>query len=144
MLLHRLQQGGLGLGRGAVDLIGQDHVGKDRTAEEAEEPAAGGGVFLEHVGAGDVARHQVGGELHPAERELERLGEGRHHQRFGEPRHAHQEGVSAGEHGGEHSVHGVPLADDTDGDLGAQRFHRAGQAGKGGDVVGRGGWMAFG
>ena len=29
-LLHRLEQRGLGLGRGAVDLVGQDDVGEDR------------------------------------------------------------------------------------------------------------------
>ena len=34
VLLHRLQQRGLGFRRGAVDLVGQDHVGEDRAAEE--------------------------------------------------------------------------------------------------------------
>ena len=29
VLLHRLQQGGLGLRRGAVDLVGEDDVGED-------------------------------------------------------------------------------------------------------------------
>ena len=29
-LLHRLEEGRLGLGRGAVDLVGQDDVGEDR------------------------------------------------------------------------------------------------------------------
>ena len=35
-LLHRLEQGGLGLGRGAVDLVGQDQVGEDRPLDEAQ------------------------------------------------------------------------------------------------------------
>jgi hypothetical protein len=34
-LLHRFQQCGLGLGRGAVDLVSQDHVGKQRALHEA-------------------------------------------------------------------------------------------------------------
>jgi hypothetical protein len=33
-LLHRLQQRGLRLGRGAVDLVGQHDVGEDRPGEE--------------------------------------------------------------------------------------------------------------
>ena len=35
-LLHRLEQGGLGLGRRAVDLVGQDQVGEDRPGHEAQ------------------------------------------------------------------------------------------------------------
>ena len=50
-LLHRLQQGGLGLGRGAVDLVGEDDVGEDRPGDERELAAAGLGIVLEDVGA---------------------------------------------------------------------------------------------
>jgi hypothetical protein len=35
-LLHRLQQRRLRLGRRAVDLVGQQHVGEDRPLHEAE------------------------------------------------------------------------------------------------------------
>ena len=35
-LLHRLQQRGLGLGRRAVDFVGQQDVGEDRPFDEAE------------------------------------------------------------------------------------------------------------
>ena len=39
--LHGLQQGGLRLGRRAVDLVGQEDVGEDRPLDEAElAPAA--------------------------------------------------------------------------------------------------------
>jgi hypothetical protein len=38
VLLHRLEQGGLRLGRGAVDLVGQHHVGEQRALDEAERP----------------------------------------------------------------------------------------------------------
>ena len=41
VLLHRLQQGGLRLGRRAVDFVGQDHVGEDRPLEELELARAG-------------------------------------------------------------------------------------------------------
>jgi hypothetical protein len=36
MLLHRLEHGRLGLGRGAVDLVGQDDLGEDRTLAKLE------------------------------------------------------------------------------------------------------------
>ncbi len=35
-LLHRLEQGGLGLGRGSVDFVGQNKVGKNRSRHEAK------------------------------------------------------------------------------------------------------------
>ena len=66
MLLHGLKQGGLRLGRGAVDFVGQNDVGEDRPLDELElAPALGG--LLQNVGAGDVGRHQVGCELDAAE-----------------------------------------------------------------------------
>jgi hypothetical protein len=70
VLLHRLEQRGLGLGRRAVDLVGQDDVGEDRarTNLNSRRPVAG---LLEHLGAGDVAGHQVGRELDAVERQVE-------------------------------------------------------------------------
>ena len=57
VLLHRLEQARLGLGRGAVDLVGEDEVGEDRPGLELEDPLA---VLLdEDVRAGDVGGHQV-------------------------------------------------------------------------------------
>ena len=41
VLLHRLEQGRLRLGRRAVDLVGQDHVGEDRALDERHPPLAG-------------------------------------------------------------------------------------------------------
>ena len=43
MLLHRLKQCGLCLGRGAVDFVGQNNVGEDRSFDELElAPALAG------------------------------------------------------------------------------------------------------
>ena len=36
VLLHRFEQRGLRLGRRAVDLVGEDHVGEDRPAHEPQ------------------------------------------------------------------------------------------------------------
>ena len=72
-LLHRLEHGRLRLGRRAVDLVGQQHVGEDRPGQKAIRPLPGFGIFLDHFGAGDVAGHQVGRELDALERQVQRL-----------------------------------------------------------------------
>jgi len=69
---HRFQQGGLGLGRRAVDLVGQHHVREDRSLLELELA----GLLVVDVGAGDVGRQQIGRELNPLELEVERRREG--------------------------------------------------------------------
>jgi hypothetical protein len=43
MLLHRLQHGRLGLGRGPVDLVGQDDLGEERTFLKLEVAPPGPG-----------------------------------------------------------------------------------------------------
>ena len=65
--LHRLEQRGLGLGRGAVELVGEQQVGEDRALLELEVALAGAVVLFQHLGAEDVAGHQVRGELDAAE-----------------------------------------------------------------------------
>ena len=64
--LHRLQQGRLRLRRRAVDFVGEQDVREDRPFDEAELASALV-VFVEHRGAGDVGRHQVGRELNAFE-----------------------------------------------------------------------------
>ena len=63
VFLHRFEQRRLRLRRRAVDFVGQHDVREDRAGREHHLAAAGGGVFLDDVGAGDVRRHQVGREL---------------------------------------------------------------------------------
>ena len=58
-LFHRLQQRALAFRRGAVDFVGQHQLGKDWPGMEGEMAAA----LIEHRGAENVARQQVGGEL---------------------------------------------------------------------------------
>ena len=59
LLLHRFEQRTLCLGRGAVDLVGEDHLREDRTGVEAE-PAV---LAVEDRHADDVRGQQVAGEL---------------------------------------------------------------------------------
>ena len=59
--LHGFQQSGLDFGRGPVDFIGQDQVVEERTGLEFKQVLAAGAV--KNLGAGDVRRQQIRGEL---------------------------------------------------------------------------------
>ena len=58
-LVHRLQQARLGLGGGAVDLVGEHDIGEERAGLEDEFPA----IRLVHRDAQDVGGQHVRGEL---------------------------------------------------------------------------------
>ena len=62
-LLHRFEQGALDLGRGPVDLVGQQQVGEDRPLVDAEVV----GPLVEDLRADDVGGEQVDGELDAGE-----------------------------------------------------------------------------
>ena len=71
-LAHGFQQRGLGTGRGPVDLIGQQNVGKGRAGHELK----GACLLIEDADAGDVAGQQVGRTLEAAEVDAQRDGQG--------------------------------------------------------------------
>ena len=71
VFLHGLEQRALGLWRGAVDLVGEHHVGKDRARMETE----GGGGLLEDRHADDVGGQHVAGELDAAEGQAQHAGQ---------------------------------------------------------------------
>ena len=99
MLLHGFQQSGLRFRRRSVDFVGEDDVGEDRPANEAHHSAAGGLIFLDDLGAGDVRRHQVRRELDAAEAQAQCSRQRRDQQRLGQPRHANQQRMAPAEHG---------------------------------------------
>jgi len=94
-LAHRLEQGRLGLRRGAVDLVGEEDVREDRPADEAELAAAAGGVLFHHLGAENVRRHQVGRELDTLELQREEPRDALHQEGLAEARHTDQEAMTA-------------------------------------------------
>ncbi len=100
-LLHRLQQRGLGLGRGAVDLVGQQQAGEDRTLAEGELARAA----VVDEAAGQVAGQQVGGELGAGELQADRLGQRPGGQGLAQTGQVLDQHVSTGEHGREHEFH---------------------------------------
>jgi len=71
-LLHGFEQGALAFRRSPVDLVSQHQLGEDRPRMEDELPA----VLVEHRGAEDIARQQVGGELDTLEFQPHDLGQG--------------------------------------------------------------------
>ena len=78
--LHGLQEGGLGLGGGAVDFVGEKEAGEDGAFDEGEFVA----LQVEDVGAGDVGGHEVGGELDAAEIAAQDAGQGADEEGFGD------------------------------------------------------------
>jgi hypothetical protein len=107
VLGHRLQQRGLHLRRGAVDLVGQHQV-REHRAELGVEALRG---RPPDPGPDDVARHQVRGELQPGEPAADHLGQGADGERLGHSRHALEQAVPAGEQGDQHPLDQVVLAD---------------------------------
>ena len=120
-LLHRLEQRGLGLGRRPVDLVGQQQVGEHRALAEPERALP----RLEDHLADHVGRHQVGGELHPLEVEVEGGGHRLDQQRLGRAGHALEQHVAAHEQGGDQARQRALLADHDLADLVAQGQDRA-------------------
>ena len=105
-LLHRLQQCGLRLRRGTIDLVAQYDLGEHRARPELDPAALPG----PDANAGDVRRQQVGCELDPPERAPERPG-----QRLGEHGLADagdvlDEDVAFGEHRGDQQPDDFGLA----------------------------------
>ena len=103
---------GLRFGWCAVDLIGQDDVGKNRPFQKAALALARVAVLLYDFGAGDVGGHQVGRELDAMKRQVHRAGQRADHQCLGQPRHTFQQAVPAAEQGDQQLVDHLVLAHD--------------------------------
>ena len=125
------------LGRGAVDLVGEHQVGEQRAGHEGQFPRAAGAVFAQHLGAGDVAGHQVGSELDTLERPAERVGEGAHQQGLGHAGWADQQRVAAAEQSHQQGLDHRFLPDHPAGDGLAQLLAHRGKAGKCSKIVSR-------
>jgi hypothetical protein len=116
-LLHGFEQGGLGLGRGPVDLVGQDDVGEQRAFQELELAVPRAAVFLDDFRPGDVGRHQVGSELDAAECQRHALRQGADHQGLGQAGHALQDAVAPAEESDQQLFDDLVLPDDDAGEL---------------------------
>ncbi len=131
-LLHRLQQRRLRARRGAIDLIRHQKLGEHRSGDEAEAALAAG--LFQHFRADDVGRHQVRRELdafpvQPQDdaQRLDQLG-------LGQPGHADQKAVAAGQHRHQRLLDHRVLAEDRL----ADRLAHPGQRGRGALQMGGG------
>ena len=110
VFLHGLQQGRLGLRRGAVDFIGQHQIGEDGAFLEAE--GAFSFLLYHDIGSRHIAGHQVRGKLDALEGKQEHLAYGAHKHGLSKPRHALQQDISAGEQRQHHLPDDFFLTDD--------------------------------
>ncbi len=110
VFLHCLEHGRLRLGRRAVDLIGQDHIGEDGPFDERHRPLVVG--LLEDLGARDIGGHQVRRELDPPEPQIEQFRQRFDQQGLRQARRAGQQAVSPRKHGNQQMLDHVLLADD--------------------------------
>ena len=111
MFLHRFQQCGLRLRRRAIDFVCQNHVGEQWAFDEDEFfcPIR---LIFDDFRAGDVARHQVGGELDSLEAEVEYFRQSPDHQCLCQARHSYHQAVSPGKDSHEKLFQNFFLADD--------------------------------
>jgi hypothetical protein len=100
--------------------------------------AAGLGIFLENVGAGDVGGHQVRGELDATEGQIHRLGKGGDKEGLSQARDAMHEAVATGEDSDEKLFDDAMLADDDFAELGLEMVARFAEKTGGLDIRGRG------
>jgi hypothetical protein len=89
-LLHHLQQRRLGLGRRAIDLVGQQDGREDRALAQVE----GLRGELEHLGTEDVGRHQIRGELDALEIDAADAGQRPGEQGLADARNSFQQDVA--------------------------------------------------
>ena len=120
----------LDLGRGAVDLVGQQDAGDDRAGPGVE----GAGRRAVDLRAGQVGREQVGGELDRGGRAGRGPGQGAHGPGLGQAGDALDQDVAAGQQATTRRSIKRPLADD-----GASRRSSSRQVGTLGRVDGVGG-----
>ena len=107
-LLHHLEQGRLHLGRGAVDLVGEQEVAEHRPELGVELVLAG----AVHPRADEVGRHEVRRELDPLEAAADHLGDGLDGQRLREAGDALDQEVSTREQADEDPLQHLVLPGD--------------------------------
>jgi len=117
VLLHGLQQSGLGFRRRAIDLVGEDDVGEYGSRQEDQLPAPCFRILLDQIRAGDVRGHQIRRELNAREAEIQNLGKGVDKKSFRQARDTDDQAVTAHQHGQQDQFDDALLAVNDPGDL---------------------------
>ncbi len=120
MLLHRLQQRRLHLGRGAVDLVGQNEVGEYGALAHRKI------LVLLRIDqrTQQVGRQQVGSELDAGEIGVDGLRQRRYGQCLGQSGHAFKQDVSVRQQSYKQRVDQMTLTDDDAFNLRTQRVDK--------------------
>ena len=108
MFAHAFEQRGLGARRGAVDLVGQQDVGEDRSRPELKRAFP----RIVDVCSDDVRGEQVGGELNPAELRIHQPGERLGQSCLADAGHVVEQDVAAGDKRDEQVVNHLRFAAD--------------------------------
>ena len=106
-LLHCFEKGSLDLGRGSVDLIGEEEVGENGAPVGAEFAC----LAIEDLGSEDVGGEEVDGELDAAEIEVQGFRDRVDQKGLREAGHAFQQEVAGGEEGDDGSFNDDVLSD---------------------------------
>jgi thioredoxin reductase (NADPH) len=112
-LLHRLEERRLDLGRGPVDLVGEEEVREHRALAGDELP----GLLLVDHGPDQVGGQQVGRELDAGEAQVQHLAQRLHGQGLGEAGDPLDQQMATAEEGHHHPLDQGLLADDDLADL---------------------------
>jgi hypothetical protein len=127
VFLHGLKQRRLGARAGAVDLVGHQQLGEDRALDEAEMAAALRRL-VEHLGAENVGRHQIGRELHTPRRDAKDGAHGFDQPCLGKAGQPDQQAMATGQKRDQRQIDHIALAEDRLADLGpglADRIERS-------------------
>ncbi len=124
-LLHGLEQSALHLGRGPVDLVGEEELGEHRTLAGLERPLLG----QEDHGPGEVRRKEIRRELDPGEACADTGGERSCGEGLRQPGNTLDQHVSVTEEGRQKSHPEIVLTYDDLRELRLQRFDDRGQIG---------------
>src|SRR5262249_23108478 len=109
--LHRLKQRRLSLGRGAINLVGENDVGEQGSSNELKLPVSCCPVFFDYIGSGDIRRHQVRRELNSLEGQIENICNRPDQQRLGQSRHTGYQGVAPDKQGDQCLIDYLVLSD---------------------------------
>ena len=110
IFLHGLQQGGLGAGRGPVDLVGHQQLREDRAFDKAEG-AAPVRILFQNFRTQNIRRHQVRGELNAGRAQAKRGAKGGDKLGLGKARNTDEQRMAAGEQRDERVFHRLFLTE---------------------------------
>ena len=106
-LLHRFEKRALDFGRGAVDLVRENEVGKNRPKFSGELAVPG----IVDQSANKVGGEKIGGELNPLKTRPDAGGHGADGKRFRQPGNAFKQHMAVAEEAGEKPVDELFLTD---------------------------------